>query len=131
MSDPIGGGPRGPLGAGLEEVEGAVGAEGVGGVGGDFSAALAQEAARAQEVEGDASVEGVIAEVAGRLGRGELRGPEEALGAVIEGIVEVRFAGVPPEQRAQMSQELREVLLEDPFFVLEVEASLSEALGRG
>lgn len=129
MSDPINGGsgPGGPdWPADLEPVEAG---EEIGEAGAAFGAALGIEGGASPL--GDAGLQALdaaIGEVAGALARGELADPTQALEAVVGRAVDLCMEADPPEVRRAMAEQLCDVLLADPFFVLEVEALLSQAM---
>lgn len=128
MSDPIngGGGPGKIGGAGLGDA--AVGdVQGAG-----FDQALS-EVGTAGGVGGASAaspeaLDNAVMEVAGKIQRGEISGPAEALEEVIGAMVDVQFQALPPSMRAEMSQDLKAEILEDPFLVLEIEEMLQDAL---
>lgn len=128
MSDPIKG-PSGPANVEAHALEQADAAQAPQG---DFQAALLEQAqASALDAAADLSqAEAVIEQVAQQLQSGALAGPEEALERVIDGIIEARFGQLPPRQLQRMSRDLRATLLEDPFFALEVEEVLLQAMER-
>ncbi|MEO1268426.1 MAG: hypothetical protein AAFX99_10020 [Myxococcota bacterium] len=127
MINRIKGGPPGP--DAVEATEATQATEGTEAVPG-FDAVMSQhEVSAVQELStADPAVMGVIDGVASDLKTGALATPDAALEAVVERLVDVRFEHLDPSVRRQMSDDLREVLLDDPFFVLEVEELIGHAL---
>ena len=84
----------------------------------------------AHPISTDPALVEVIDDVARALMTGELADPSSAIEAVIDNIIGLRFKQVAPSIRQRMAEDLRVVLTQDPFFVLEVEELLAHALAR-
>lgn len=138
MSDPIDNAPGlgGPDWSGAVEnassLEGADAVEGV-------EAAQAQDvaapldAASSSPLTFDADLQALdetIHAVAAELRDGHLGGPADALEAVIERTVVAQTRALDPATQKTMAAQIREVLLEDPFLVLEIESLIAEALNE-
>lgn len=137
MSNPIDGGPGGPLWADSvatdaaaegSEVDATDAVEDAG-----FEAALADATAQISQAVGSSSLDGaeeVVLRVADRLRAGELADPAEAVNSVVEDLIDLRFVAMSEANRAQMKRDLLGTLLDDPYFVLEVEELISQAMDR-
>jgi len=90
-----------------------------------FRAAMA-EASDSPDSQG---IERVVMETARRLQHGELS-YADAPGAVIDGVLGQHFAHLDADTRAAMGDALREALIEDSFFVIEIESAIGQALMR-
>lgn len=94
-------------------------------------AAAPVEATSASPLTLDAGLQALdetIYAVAAELRDGRLGGPADALEAVIERTVVAQTRALDPATQKTMALELREVLLQDPFLVLEIESLIAEAL---
>ncbi len=75
-------------------------------------------------------LEAAIDEVARALGQGAIADPLTAVENVISKAIELQNHNLPEPTLKRMTEELQAVLMEDPFFVLEVEGLLADALDR-
>ncbi len=111
------------------------GIEAVGALEEDFAQILTDTNAQLSQSQGGEgastdAVSDVFVEVARSLYHGHITDPGEAVHKVLEGVVSIRFSGLAEPARARMVDALQEVLIDDPFFVLEVEALLAQAMER-
>ncbi len=130
MSNPIdgGAGPGGPDWAEATSASEGVGVEGAAGEpAGVELAGFDDLGAETVDLE---DLNAVINEVAERLQAGELRDPVEAIERVIDEAVALRTEGFGAGLQRDMAASMRAVLMDDPFFVVEVEALIAHALAR-
>ncbi len=94
----------------------------------DFSQALADTAATNTQAAELEPLESVVHDVAARLHNGQIASPAEALTEVVDGLLDQRFGTLPDRTRARMKKDVRGAMLDDPFFVMEVESLIQQAL---
>lgn len=83
----------------------------------------------ATAVEDLGPVQGIAMEIAGKLQAGEVD-PYEALELLVEGMANARFAALDDATRTALTTHVRDSLMSDSFFVMELEQLLGAALAR-
>lgn len=74
-------------------------------------------------------LQAIVDDVAAQMRAGAIVDPDAACAAVVERAVAMRFEGLDARTQRRMVADLRDALLDDPFFVLEVEALIGHAIG--
>ena len=113
---------------GLSQTDSAAPTEGAGDVE-QTTKAFRSAMADAAAVDSQHGIDAAVSEAARQLHRGTLS-PADAPGAVIDAMVDARFSNLSPQERGAMKQALRDALLSDTYFMIELESALGQALMR-
>jgi hypothetical protein len=121
----------------IDSSSGATGPQGTSEAGATEDAGSVEEAADAfrAAVEGAVAapelspMDGLTMEIAGQMQAGELD-PHQAAELLLEGMVEQRFAALDPTARRAMAVDVRTALMDDSYFMMEVDQLLGAALER-
>lgn len=90
-----------------------------------FRTAVTDAAAGAESTAAD----DLATQIARRIHKGELD-PYQASELFVEGLAEQHFQALDPTTRGALAVDVRTVLMDDAFFVMELEQLLGDALAR-